>query len=183
MEMERSAGIITYRKNRDGNVEVMLSHSGCPYSQNDERGWTIQKGRIEHKEDEECAARREFWEETGFRAGGKLWKLGTFKVSKSKIVSVFYMNRNFDATKATSNYFDMEWPENSGNIQSFPENDKAEWFDLQDAKNVIFFGQMRILERFEEELPRIDERENRRKNGHNSRSDKKKKKTKNKLFY
>lgn len=185
MDLEYSAGIIAYRKNGNGNVEVMLSRSGCPYFKNEERRWTIQKGHVENHEDDEFAARREFHEETGFRAGGKLWRLGTFKVSKSKLVSVFYMKRDFDTSAATSNYFEMEWPANSGRTQSFPENDKAEWFPLSVAKEKVFYGQVRILERFEEELPRIDERERRRRRAGKGGNDRKKKhqKQKNRLFY
>lgn len=161
--LECSAGIIAYRKNSDNQLEVMLSHSGGPYYENDDRGWTIQKGGVEKYEDEEQAARREFFEETGVFVKEKIRKLGTFKVSKTKIVVVFFVKKDIDATKTTSNLFEIEWPPNSGEIHTYPENDKAEWFPIAEAKEKIFFGQVKILERLEEEVERLEkDRQNRK---------------------
>ena len=177
--MEFSAGIIAYRHNKDDNgLEVMLSHSGGPYYENDERAWTIQKGRVEAHEDEEYAARREFREETGFPIKDKLRKLGTFKVSKNKIVAVYYINKNLDASKATSNSFEMEWPKDSGQMCTFPENDKAEWFGIDEAKEKVFFGQVKILERLEEDVKRFEEQSKHRKYIHKPNLNKGKKRKK-----
>lgn len=179
-ELEYSAGVIAYRKNAEGDVEVMLSHSGLPYDNGQERSWTIQKGHVEKWEDNVMAASREFHEETGFYTKGRLWRLGTFKVTRKKILTVFYMGNDYDTRNASSNYTDIEWPIASGQIQSFPETDGAEWFNLADAKSKVFFGQVKVLERFEEELPRINERENRK---NRSAKTTRKRKTRNKLFY
>lgn len=150
--MDYSAGIIIYRENKEHNIEVMLSHAGGPYFVNKKRSWTIQKGLLEENEDEEAAARREFEEETGFKITEKISMLGTFKTSKFKTVTVFFLKKDADASKATSNYFELEYPKNSGCIRWYPENDKAEWFDITTAKEKVYASQIQILEKLEEEI-------------------------------
>ena len=41
---------------------------------------------------------------------------------------------DLDPSTAVSNTYDMEWPPRSGRIQSFPEIDRVEWFDLDEAR-------------------------------------------------
>lgn len=150
--MDYSAGIIIYRENKNKKTEVMLSHAGGPYFVNKERSWTIQKGLLEEGENEEEAARREFEEETGFKITEKITMLGSFRTSKFKTVTVFFLNKDVDASKAISNYFEMEYPKNSGCIREYPENDKAEWFDINTAKEKVYASQIQILEKLEEKL-------------------------------
>jgi predicted NUDIX family NTP pyrophosphohydrolase len=45
-----------------------------------------------------------------------------------------------------SNSFELEWPPKSGNLKSFPEIDKAEWFKLEEAKIKINKGQVPLIE-------------------------------------
>jgi predicted NUDIX family NTP pyrophosphohydrolase len=40
----------------------------------------------------------------------------------------------------------MEWPPRSGRQQSFPEVDRAEWFDLATARQKILKGQAGFLD-------------------------------------
>lgn len=181
--MEYSAGIVCYKKNDNGNIEIMLSHAGGPYYDGlDDHSWTIQKGKIEDKETEEEAARREFHEETGFRINCRIRRLGSFKVSKSKIVTVFFTEKDFDAKNARSNTFEMEWPKDSGEIHSYPENDKAEWFSIEEAHNKIFYGQEQILFRLQEEIERLESQPYKKRNVHRKKKGKKRKK-KYRCFY
>jgi predicted NUDIX family NTP pyrophosphohydrolase len=46
-----------------------------------------------------------------------------------------------------SNTFELEWPAGTGRIQSFPEIDRAAWFDLASARSVIVTGQRLLLDR------------------------------------
>ena len=46
-----------------------------------------------------------------------------------------------------SNLFEMEWTPQSGNIQKFPEIDKAQWFTIEEARKKIFKGQKGFLDR------------------------------------
>jgi predicted NUDIX family NTP pyrophosphohydrolase len=41
----------------------------------------------------------------------------------------------------------MEWPPRSGRIQSFPEIDRVEWFDLDEAARRLKSAQVPFLER------------------------------------
>jgi predicted NUDIX family NTP pyrophosphohydrolase len=57
---------------------------------------------------------------------------------------------NWDAASLKSNTFEMEWPPRSGRRQTFPELDRAEWFDLAEARPKILKGQAIFLARLEE---------------------------------
>jgi predicted NUDIX family NTP pyrophosphohydrolase len=48
----------------------------------------------------------------------------------------------------------MEWPPRSGKTRSFPEIDRAGWFDLNTAKVKILKGQLGLLEQLDELLKR-----------------------------
>jgi predicted NUDIX family NTP pyrophosphohydrolase len=41
----------------------------------------------------------------------------------------------------------MEWPPKSGRTQSFPELDRAAWFDVPEARARILKGQVVFLDR------------------------------------
>ena len=72
---KRSAGLLMFRVVED-EVEVFLVHPGGPlWAKKDKGSWTIPKGEYEPDEDPLVAARREFEEETGFRAAGKFLEL------------------------------------------------------------------------------------------------------------
>lgn len=62
----QSAGLLLFRRT-EGNIEVLLGHPGGPFWQNKDQGcWTIPKGLTGAGEALECAAQREFAEETGY---------------------------------------------------------------------------------------------------------------------
>ncbi len=147
----RSAGILAYRFSGKG-LEVLLIHPGGPYWARKDLGvWSIPKGIVEENENELEAAKREFKEETGFDATGNVLDLGTVKYS-GKTVHVWAIKGDFDASKAKSNMFEMEWPKGSGKIEKFPEADKAEWFSISEAKQKILKVQLPFLERLKEKL-------------------------------
>jgi predicted NUDIX family NTP pyrophosphohydrolase len=56
---------------------------------------------------------------------------------------------DFDTASLSSNTFEIEWPPKSGRRQSFPEVDRAEWFDLESARSKILSGQIELIDRFE----------------------------------
>ncbi|MGB9732756.1 MAG: NUDIX domain-containing protein [Candidatus Micrarchaeia archaeon] len=148
----RSAGILAYRFSGKG-LEVLLVHPGGPYWAKKDLGvWSIPKGIVEDNEEEVKAAKREFKEETGFDAVGDMIDLGTIKYSSGKIVHIWAMQGDFDASKAKSNMFEMEWPKGSGKTKKFPEVDKAEWFSIKEAAKKIIKAQLPFLERLKEKL-------------------------------
>ena len=50
-----------------------------------------------------------------------------------------------------SNRFEMEWPPRSGQIQDFPEVDRAEWMTLPQASVRLVTGQVEFLVRLRSE--------------------------------
>ena len=51
-----------------------------------------------------------------------------------------------------SNTFDMEWPPHSGTVQTFPEIDRVEWFDLDEARRRLKAAQVPFLDRLQAAL-------------------------------
>lgn len=148
--MKRSAGIITY-KIEDDDIKVLLCHFGGPYWEGiDEGGWSFSKGEVCINENILAAARREFKEETGLVIDSSVKYLASKKVSRKKLVIMFYTNLDLDISHCTSNTFEIEYPRGSGKIESFPEMDKYEWMSITKAKEKINKSQLFFLERLEE---------------------------------
>jgi predicted NUDIX family NTP pyrophosphohydrolase len=148
----QSAGLLLYRRNGNG-VEVLLGHPGGPFWRNKDLGsWSIPKGLIAEGEKPLAAARREFTEETGHRPRGKSLPLGEARQPGGKLVQAWAVEGDWDAASLKSNIFEMEWPPRSGRRHSFPELDRAEWFDLAEAQAKILKGQAIFLTRLLEKL-------------------------------
>ncbi|WP_045821946.1 NUDIX domain-containing protein [Williamsia herbipolensis] len=143
----RSAGLLIHRGTGDG-IEVLLGHPGGPfYARKDDGSWSIPKGEYTD-EDPLDAARREFVEEVGIAVpDGPAVDLGEVRQSSGKIVTAWAVAGDIDVTVAVSNTFEIEWPPRSGTLQSFPEIDRVEWFDLPTADTKILASQRPFLER------------------------------------
>jgi predicted NUDIX family NTP pyrophosphohydrolase len=145
--MASSAGILMYRQTGRG-LEVLLVHPGGPFWQNkDEGAWSIPKGEMDEGEDAAAAARREFLEETGCTLEGALEPLGDIRQRGGKRVTAFAVEGDLDVDAIKSNTFEIEWPPKSGRMQSFPEIDRAAWFDLPAAHVKILESQRQLLDR------------------------------------
>ena len=143
--MKNSAGILLYRRTRSG-LEVLLVHPGGPYwARKDDHAWSIPKGEFTEREEPLRAALREFSEETGVLPEGTPTCLGVQKTN-GKAVHAWALEGDFDPATLRSNSFTMEWPPRSGNSATFPEVDRAAWFDLDTARNKIHKSQRGILD-------------------------------------
>jgi predicted NUDIX family NTP pyrophosphohydrolase len=149
-----SAGILLWRL-RKGAVEVLLAHNGGPYwARKDHGHWTIPKGEVEAGEELSAVARREFAEETGHDVpDGPLIDLGQIRQKSGKVVLGWAVEGDLDPATAVSNTYEMEWPPRSGQTQAFPEIDRVEWFDLEEARSRLKEAQVPFLDRLEEALP------------------------------
>ena len=145
-----SAGILAWRRRNHG-IEVLLVHPGGPYWRNKDAGaWSIPKGEIDPSEDPEQAARREFSEELGPSASiGALQALGEIRQRGGKRVIAFSAEADFDTASLSSNSFEIEWPPKSGVLKTFPEVDRACWFDLEAARTKILSEQIELIDRLE----------------------------------
>jgi len=63
------------------------------------------------------------------------------------VAAAFALAGDLDADNIVSNTFDLEWPPRSGRTQSFPEVDRAAWFDLDTARRKIVKSQQAFLDR------------------------------------
>jgi predicted NUDIX family NTP pyrophosphohydrolase len=126
----------------------MLVHPGGPYWENKDAGvWSIPKGLFEEHEAPLEAARREFAEETGFDAEGEFISLGELVQPSRKVVHAWALEGDMDTTKIKSNTFCLEWPPKSGRIEHYPEIDKGQWFDIDEARKKITRGQLGFIDR------------------------------------
>ncbi len=143
-----SAGLLMYRT-RESELDVFLVHPGGPFfSRRDEGAWTIPKGEIEGDEDPLETARREFEEEVGTRPEGPFQELGEIRQKGGKIVRAWAFEVQPDQDiELNSNTFEMEWPPHSGRRQAFPEVDRGEFFELQEARRKLSEAQHAFLDR------------------------------------
>ena len=148
-----SAGILLWRR-REDRLEVLLAHMGGPqWVAKDLGHWTIPKGEAEPGEELVVVARREFSEETGHEVpGGPLIELGRVRQKSGKVVLCWAARGDLDPSTAVSNTYDLEWPPRSGRIQAFPEIDRVEWFDLDEARRRLKAAQVPFLDRLEAAL-------------------------------
>ena len=144
---KQSAGIVLYR--RVNNLfQIFLVHPGGPFFSNKDDGvWSIPKGEFVDGEEALAAAKREFEEETGQRIEGEFIELGSVTQKSGKKVFAWALEGDIDAETIFSNTFEMEWPPRSGKKQTFPEIDKAAWFDVDTAKVKINEAQVELIDR------------------------------------
>jgi predicted NUDIX family NTP pyrophosphohydrolase len=122
-------------------LEVLLVHPGGPFwAKKDLGAWSIPKGEIDEEVPLE-AAKREFFEETGIKLAGELLPLAPHKQKSGKNVYAWAVEGDLDPAAITSNTFELEWPPHSGQVQRFPEIDRAAWFSVQVAIQKINPGQ------------------------------------------
>ena len=158
MAERTSAGILLYRRanGAGGPLEVLLAHPGGPYFANRDVGdWTIPKGEPNGAaEPLEAVARREFAEETGtdLDAASPTIELGSIIQKGGKIVHAWGIEGDLDPAEARSNEFEVEWPPRSGRRQRFPEIDRVEWFEPDEARRHIKPTQAPFIDRLEAAL-------------------------------
>lgn len=126
---------------------------GGPFwERKDDGAWSIPKGLPDPGESEIDAARREFTEELGLALPpGDLVELGEFRQSSKKTVVAWAIelpaDQELDLSAVVSNTFETEWPPRSGRMRTFPEIDRAAWFDLDTARRKVVGGQAAVLDR------------------------------------
>jgi predicted NUDIX family NTP pyrophosphohydrolase len=131
---KKSAGILLLRF-KNGAPEFFLAHLGGPFwAHRDEKAWCFPKGELDPGEDDLTTAKREWVEETNLPPPeGKYIDLGLFS-SKSKEVRCFCVIGDAPSGELIGNPVTIEHPKNSGIQITFPETDRAEWFDAETAK-------------------------------------------------
>ena len=152
--MRTSAGILLYRA-APGGLEVLIGHMGGPFwAKKDAGGWSIPKGEYGPGEDAFTVACREFEEELGTAVPAESFRhLGELRTTSSKVLTVWAAEGDLDAGTCVSNTFELEWPPRSGQVQEFPEIDRAAWFGVEEARTRLVKGQIGFLDRLAEQSP------------------------------
>lgn len=148
-----SAGLLLFRVRKRG-VEVLIAHMGGPFwAIRKERSWTVPKGLVEPGEDPLDTARREFEEEMGSPAPpGPYISLGEITQANRKVVNAWAAEADFDVDDLRSNMVQVEWPPRSGNLQEFPEIDRAEWVPADELGDRLIKGHEIFIERLLDHL-------------------------------
>ncbi len=143
-----SAGLLPFSR-VDGQLRVFIVHMGGPFwGHRDDGGWSLAKGMYTPGEETpEDAARREFTEEVGVTPPeGALLDLGEVRLSSGKRVRGFAVEASEKLAFVESNTFEVEWPRRSGRFRTYPEVDRADWFDLDVARTKVTLGQVPLLD-------------------------------------
>jgi predicted NUDIX family NTP pyrophosphohydrolase len=147
MRQRESAGLLLFRRCA-GSIEVLLAHPGGPFwAGRDAGAWTIPKGGIHHDEEPLAAAVREFTEETGFVPAPPYVPLGAIRQRSGKIVHAWAFEGDCDPAALVSNTVETEWPPRSGKRIAVPEIDRAQFFGLAEARQLINVAQVELIER------------------------------------
>lgn len=145
MPRETSAGVLAWRRGADG-PEFLLVHPGGPFwARKDEAAWSIPKGLVGAGEETWTAAAREFEEELGQPITGDPQPLSDCRTPGGKLIHAWLVEADLDLTELKSNLFEMEWPRGSGRLATFPEVDRAAYFDAATAIRKVHRGQQPIL--------------------------------------
>jgi predicted NUDIX family NTP pyrophosphohydrolase len=145
-----SAGILLWRRSPD--LQVLLVHPGGPLHARKDV-WGIPKGLVEPGEELREAAYREFAEELGRPVPpGRPVPLGDVRQKGGKLVTAWAIEGVLDPTTLVPGLFEMVWPPQSGQVQRFPEIDRAEWFAVPLARTKLLPAQLPFLDRLEEML-------------------------------
>jgi len=145
-----SAGLLLFRE--PAAPQLLLVHPGGPYwARTDLGAWSIPKGEPEAGEELLACALRELGEELGpaapALAGEELIELGSIRQKSGKTVHAWAAQADFDPAALASNRFELEWPPRSGERREFPEADRAEWLDPDEARRKILPAQAPLIDR------------------------------------
>ena len=130
---------------KNNDLEVFLAHHGGPFWKDKDIGhWTIPKGEVKEKEELIDTAKREFEEETGIIPEGVFISLGEVKQKSAKIVHAWAFKKDWNGLLRL-NYITIEM---NGKKMKIPEIDKAQYFNIEKAKEKINTAQKEFLERY-----------------------------------
>jgi predicted NUDIX family NTP pyrophosphohydrolase len=152
----RSAGIVLWRRDPGGAVDVLIGHMGGPFwARKEAAAWSFPKGEYDDSEAPLDAAIREFTEELGVAlpvAPGSLVELGEIRQSSGKRLTMWAGQGDLDPAAVVPGTFTMTWPPRSGRTAEFPELDRVEWSPVEAAYVRLVVGQRPFLDRLLESL-------------------------------
>ncbi|WEV79280.1 NUDIX domain-containing protein [Janibacter cremeus] len=149
-----SAGLLPFTTAK-GVTRVFLGRMGGPAWGRRPRAWTVVKGEYGDGDDPLAAAEREFLEEIGIAAPpGPRLDLGEVRQSGGKRVRAWAVEADPSLAFVSSNLVTMEWPPRSGRRVSFPEIERAEWCEVDRARELVVAAQTAFLDRLVDAVAR-----------------------------
>lgn len=140
--MKHSAGIIYYRYDKNGCVELFLVHSTGNFQY-----YSFPKGEVEDCDSVFETALREFEEETSHAPISKniedYISLGSVQQNANKIVHAYAIEADIDPSTCESN--ECEYPHESGIY--IKELDEFKWLTYQEAYDIINPSQRPLLQK------------------------------------
>ena len=152
---KRSAGILMYRGSGPAR-ELLLVHPGGPFwAKKDDGAWSIPKGEYdEARTRSPSPSANSRGARSASAATGDVLESRRDRAAEPQVITAFAIEGDFDPATLTSNHFEMEWPPNSGQMQSFPEVDRAAVVHADEAaRQKILPGQAPFIDRLLERLP------------------------------
>jgi predicted NUDIX family NTP pyrophosphohydrolase len=155
-----SFGILLHRVDPStGKTMVFLGHADGPRYWNPKyrpsaKEWGIPKGRKNPGEKALQAAKREFQEEVGIPAPDLPYKrFMDYNSPQKRTITVFSADaQDVDVFYGNPEIVSKEYPPNSGTFVSYSEFSEARWFPLDEALNIIMWGQKGILDKLEKKI-------------------------------
>lgn len=130
-------GILLYRKKPD--LQLLLAHPGGPSGKDeDERSWNIPQNYVNPNNQPLELAKVKFEESFGFIPEGNYIDLGTETIEYEETMQVWAVDYNIPDSYIFEPYwFEMEWPPDSGQVETFPEMDRIEYFGPFEARKKL----------------------------------------------
>ena len=141
-----SAGLLMY-KITNGTLKFFLVHPGGPFWKDKDAGeWSIPKGEIHDGEDLLHAAIGEMKDETGIDAKEPFVYLETIQQKSGKIVHAWAFEGDWSGLLLGTSYVSL-YNEKTKQSLKFLEVDRADFFDMEKAKQKINPAQILFLEK------------------------------------
>lgn len=141
-----SAGLLLFR--RKPHLQILLGHPGAPMWQDkDEAAWTIPKYYLDREKEFLERAKHSFEESFGFIPDGDYSSLGSVS-DEEETMHVWAVEHGIpDDFIFEPFWFEIEWPADSGQMESFPEMDRIEYFGPFEARKKILSQQADFIPR------------------------------------
>ena len=134
---EPTAGGIVYRRNKKGEVEILLI-------QDAKDRWTIPKGHIEEGETAQETALREIGEEAGIKQAEAICWLGKIHFRYRRVSTLVLMTTQIYLVKALGDTDKIKKEEWMNGIKWFPFHEALDVIEYEDIGKLMLLAKKRI---------------------------------------